>query len=1087
MSQAALPADCPGCGTPRLASAGAVCDVCSTPWEAAQRRLVTVLFADLAGYTSLCQARDPEEVHLLVRPLMNSLRRVCEDYGGVVPSIEGDGFMAAFGAKLAAEDDPQRAIWAAVQLQRMVADRRRLLPGFPALRVGLHAGEVVVAPSWEVGGVALSGDVVNVASRLSGAASHGEVLVSAAVLDLAGVPGIASELRDVELRGRDEPVSAALIDWAATTTGGQSPRWSSVSRYVPRPVLEETVRQHLEQEGCVLVVGDAGSGKSRLVTAVTEGRDLLRVSCMGLVSDFRTTLAGLLRQSGSRREELLDALAHASGTETDDLISLCEAASRALPIEMPVIVDDAEVLNETDALCLAAAMRASATPWLVTSRRQFQTSVPVVEVPALLPVEAEQMVDGLLPGATPELLGALIRRAGDSPLFLEQCARLLLESGAVSTDSVGSHVVDSSALREIPSSMRLFVSGRLDLLSGRARELLGIASVLGDAPDRDLLLHLGGRDAEALQELVDRRFLQWVDGASRPSLRFSHALVRDVAYETLLRTRRSDIHRAAAEWYAVLPVSEVLEQQAYHLEAAIDLSDSDCEEVRRAVDAMVLYARSIEEERTHISRDVLRRARSIVERRPECSFDLLPLELTRASVEQRVGAEEQAEAAARRALDLAGHANDIKAQAEASLVLGRVLAADGDRDPEPDLDRARELFGVLGDVAGLARVEVERGFAAQHRAGVQQQLVHMERAYHLAMRSGDVRLQAASCQQLALHHAIVNGRQEFTLWADRARQTSRRDDVGLAGRLSLSESCLAMFGLEAPAGLEHARNAVVAGREIGLIDLVRNALVTRLELLVMHGDLSEAEALLPECHELSSRRPSTWARRMFDLSEARLRARQGSASAAASLLQGVAADPLSEQLVLRRDLAETRGWVALEAGRFDEAREQAKIAVLIDQESGERVPALRARFVYLVAASALRQNAPLADVAALKADARASELLTVSELASRWMLVEELTHGWTVSTYGLSASEVIEAQALDLEIEALSEKRWDLLLEAAEVWQRLGYTIWWARALMWHAELTGTEHEEIAEILAALDAPRGIETQLRGQVTHLRD
>ena len=156
------------------------------PGGRGERKLVTMLFADLAGYTALAETLDPEDVYAFLRPTMAELQRVVESFGGSVPQIQGDGFMAVFGVPTAHEDDAERAVRAALAVRDRV---RALNAGGPAVALpevhaGVHSGEVMVAPSTEAAGFTVVGDTVNTASRIAGFATGGQVLVSAATREL---------------------------------------------------------------------------------------------------------------------------------------------------------------------------------------------------------------------------------------------------------------------------------------------------------------------------------------------------------------------------------------------------------------------------------------------------------------------------------------------------------------------------------------------------------------------------------------------------------------------------------------------------------------------------------------------------------------------------------------------------------------------------------------------------------------------------------------------------------------------------------------------------------------------------------------
>jgi hypothetical protein len=518
----------------------------------------------------------------------------------------------------------------------------------------------------------------------------------------------------------------------------------------------------------------------------------------------------------------------------------------------------------------------------------------------------------------------------------------------------------------------------------------------------------------------------------------------------------------------------------------VTLQEPDCDLLRRTVEAMVLFARSVEEERTRVAHDTLVRARSLVEARPDCVTDVLQLDLALASVCFIAGREEESAAAARHAVALAEERRDLRATAEAHLHLGRVVI---DADPQrslAELDRAAAAYAEAGDLGGEARVEIARGFVRQHDAGVAQQLAGLERSYHLAMRSADTRLQASCAQQLAMHHAFSTGRQEFETWAERSRDMSRRDDLAVEPRLQVAWSALAMYELDPVRGRETAHEALTAGRALGLRDAYANALITAVDLAVLAGDADESRSLLTEAREFAATRPSPWWGLQYDLVEARLLSRAGDQDGAQRLLQGVAAHEMAANRVLQRDLCEARAWVALERGRFGEARALAAETVAIDLENGERVPQLRPRLVELVATVAAGHNVALSTIADLRAMSRDTGLGTIAQLATRWLYVDELTRGWSIDLHMVQPCEVVECRALDLEIEAFRSRRWGVLLEAASVWAELGTTIWRARALLWHSELTGSPTTEADEVLQALQSPDDVAELLRSQVRGLR-
>jgi tetratricopeptide (TPR) repeat protein len=833
----------------------------------------------------------------------------------------------------------------------------------------------------------------------------------------------------------------------------------------------------------VLVLGAAGVGKSRLVREALQGRRTWVVSASSeRYPSARGLLSALARQALPQDAPLRARLAPGPEQPAQaDNLAIALALGRALPAAagVGVVLEDLELLPDVELGAIAEAAAASAVPWVAVSRRTLElpgfrgVEVPELDVPA-----AALLARALLPGVAEEVVEALLRRAGGNPLALEHGAGLVGELGATNLRHEGAP--------EPARSLRDFLALRVANLGEVERRVLDTAAVLGDECERDVLRHLVALDDEALaaalQALVARGLLRLEDD----HVGFAHGLVRDVVYEEQRVERRTDIHRAAAEWYAVLPVAQVLESHAFHLERALQPGTGDCDQVRRTVEAMVLFARSIEEERSVLCAEVISRARALVDAHPTCDVDTLQLDLAWASVQQLLGEHEAAIAAGRRAVQLASERGDTKALAEAHLLVATVLV-EGRLDAALEhLDAAAGAFALVDDPAGLARVELQRSWLVQYDAGIAQQLEVMSRAYGMAMRSADVRLQAGVAQDLAMHHAFSSGRSDFELWAQRAQEVSRADDLSVGPKLEVASAGLDMLGLEARRGLVEARTALTQARELGLDFVQRNALVAAVDLCLRDGKVDEAGQLLAEAREYASRRPTPWHSLQFDLLEAELLQRTGRPAEAVALLNDVADAPMAENRVLRRDLAEARAWVALHTGHFAEARANAQQAVVVDQEMGERCAPLRPRLIDLIAATALQEQIPLGDISALRQSSRDTGLPAIAELAMRWIYVDELTRGWTVDLFGLNGADVAEASALDLEIAALSQGHPDLLLEAAEVWSSLGTTVWPARALLWHSELTGVEHPEADQLLVTLASPEGLAESFRAQVRGLR-
>ena len=241
-----------------------------------ERKLVSILFADLTGYTALTESLDPEEVYGFLRPGILELRRVVEDFGGTVPQIMGDGFMAVFGVPRAHEDDAERAVRAALAVRdhaRSLGQARRDV-AFPEVHAGVNSGEVIVVPADERAGFAVIGDIVNTASRLADLAPPGCALV-----DQRTRKGTAHAIRYgprrvIRAKGKSEglvayeAIEARLfpVERRAITTTAFVDREHQLAR------LDLEFRS-AERDGdarVLMVTGDPGVGKSRLASELRE-------------------------------------------------------------------------------------------------------------------------------------------------------------------------------------------------------------------------------------------------------------------------------------------------------------------------------------------------------------------------------------------------------------------------------------------------------------------------------------------------------------------------------------------------------------------------------------------------------------------------------------------------------------------------------------------------------------------------------------------------------------------------------------------------------------------------------------------------
>jgi class 3 adenylate cyclase/tetratricopeptide (TPR) repeat protein len=594
------------------------------------RKTVTVLFCDLTGSTALGEELDPESLREVVQRYFAEMRSVIEGHGGTVEKFIGDAVMAVFGVPRVHEDDALRAIRAAVDMQDALARlNREFERGWGVrlqARIGVNTGEVVAGDP-RAGQSFVSGDAVNVAARLEQAASPGEILVGETTYRLVRTAMIAQPVDPLTLKGKAGPVAAYRVAVV-------EPEAEMLPRRLDSPLVGRTgevgaIRGAFEEavatSSCrlVTVVGHAGVGKSRLTQEVVEllgdQARVLRGRCLpygeGItfwpVVEVLQKAAGL-REAGSAEEAR--AMIAASLTPEDDavvadrLAAIVGVGGTAGPIQesfrairrclehlataqpLMVVFDDIQWAEPTF-LDLVQYLATFATgrpvlilclsrPDLLETRSDWASVGPVITLEPLGPGESERLVASLLgeAGGPEDVQRQILESAGGNPLFIEEMLRMLVDDGLLAREDGRWTVRGDLSHIGAPDTVQAVIAARLDRLDEAERDTLQRASVVGEVFWWGAVADLFGNDpatdvGRSLQALVRKELIRPDPSAftGEDAFRFGHLLIRDVAYESLPKKVRADLHARFASWVERRAGERVVEQEeiiGYHAERA---------------------------------------------------------------------------------------------------------------------------------------------------------------------------------------------------------------------------------------------------------------------------------------------------------------------------------------------------------------------------------------------------------------------------------------------------------------------------------------------------------------------------------------
>jgi predicted ATPase/class 3 adenylate cyclase len=773
---------CPSCGQENP-DGFKFCGACGSPLALPEpgeeeRKVVTAVFTDIVGSTARAETMDPEDVRAMLAPYYARLRGELERFGGTVEKFIGDAVVAVFGAPVAHEDDPERAVRAALAIGDAVAALNAEQEWLDLhIRTAVNTGEalVVVGASAVEGEGMAAGDVMNTAARLQGAAPVDGIAVGEATFRATAHVFEYEEAEPIAAKGKAEPVPVWIVRGKKVAPKRPQPWRRLVGREDEMTQLSALWQQAAAgTPQLVTILGPPGIGKSRLLVELSQllppdvvmpwGRCLpygegitywpvteIVKDVAGILSDddipdisrkLGRVLENLPTENRDELRTIAAALSNLLGTATTPegtyLVQQIGQAElhwgirRFLELQanqraLVLVFEDLHWAEPT-LLELIRSFLECAGPMLVigTARPELGDTEPDFAGPferrhvlQLEPLGADAslaLLDELVgtSGADASRFGLLLEKAGGNPLFLEETVRMLADAELLDAET------DIESL-PVPESLQALIGSRLDALPGGDKRVAQQASVVGNVFWQGAVAHLA-KSSDGLEDrlhALERRDLIHHRAESTivgdHEYGFKHILIRDVAYERLPKGRRAELHVRFVDWLRELgSEEEFVEIEAYHLEQAC------------------LHARAVA--RAPIAPPIVEAAHA----------------LSRAAdkAERREGMREAARFCAR-ALELVG--DDFPETAiELQLRNARALAFVG------SIERARERLAEVAERAlhlgrldlrcsalvGLAGLDHRQGLAADARR-------HLAEAETLAASAGDRRLQIRTAFALA--------------------------------------------------------------------------------------------------------------------------------------------------------------------------------------------------------------------------------------------------------------------------------------------------------------------------------------------------
>jgi class 3 adenylate cyclase len=618
---------CAACGAP-VPEAARFCPTCAAPIAPGlgqgERKLATVVFADLVGSTELGGSLDPERTRVMLERFYDAMAAEVELAGGTVEKFAGDAVMAVFGAPASLEDHAERALHGALAMQRRL---RELFGAELVLRIGVNTGEVVLGRPRE-GSSFVTGDPVNVAARLEQGAEPGAILVGERTVAAARGAFEFGEPQTIEAKGKPEGIACRRLVRGLSlmrSRGVGGLRRAFVGRDREMQTLEQAY-QRVQERGesrLVTILGDAGVGKTRIVREFWEwlgsrspethrrtgrclsyGRGITYWPLAEVLKEHLGVLESdppsvVLERLGGR-----DILGLTLGIDVAHGLHPLAARDRfqdawvefleEIVSEHPaaVLIEDVhwgeeQLLDLLERLVhdtLGPLMLiATARPELLERRPGWgaRLRAHTLELEALSSEDAVRMLDELLGATLPTgLREVVVQGAEGNPFFVEELLGTLIDRQLLQRQNGSWRLAELPADFVVPDTVQAVVAARIDLLDPDEKQALQAASVIGRIFWASPVYELVGDLEPDLRILEDRDFIRRRPGSSVAGDReyaIKHALTREVAYASLPKASRARLHAAFARWLERTGEGrdEYAPILAHHYSTAVQLEDVD--------------------------------------------------------------------------------------------------------------------------------------------------------------------------------------------------------------------------------------------------------------------------------------------------------------------------------------------------------------------------------------------------------------------------------------------------------------------------------------------------------------------------------